>query len=64
MKKLVYIILLIISLVYLFVCNNTVKYTSVINSKTYYAGPYYFNSDEGNFSDSGIASKNVKGAVN
>ena len=63
MKKIVYITLLIVSLVYLFVCNNNVKYKSIINSKTYYAGPYYFNSDEVNFSYSGMASKNVKAAI-
>ena len=65
MKKTINVIILIIlSLICLFAYNHNIKYTSIITSKTLMEGnDYIFDSEDVNFSDNSMSSKNVQSAV-
>ena len=63
-NKIITLVIIIISLVFLFSFNNKTKYLSIITSKTLMEGnDYIFDSEDVNFSDDSMSSKNVKDAV-
>ncbi len=66
MKKIINVIILIISsLICLFAYNNKIKYVSIITPNILMEGnDYIFDSEDVNFSDDSMSSKNVQSAVN